>query len=90
MTNNVNNEVRAKEIVEERAKERVENLRRLLSKSITRLNDANELFRYECKVFGWDEDLAFDISETIGKLGVHLASISQWFDDEEEDKENRK
>lgn len=67
-----------------RAKERVENLRRLLAQSITRLDDANDLFRYECKVFEWDEDLAFCISETIGRLGVHLASINQWFDDEKE------
>ena len=74
MTNNAKNE--------ERAKERVENLRKLLAKSITRLDDANDLFRYECKEFGWNEDVAYGISETIGRLGVHLASISQWFDDE--------
>ena len=73
-----------------RAKERVENLRRLLAQSITRLNEANDLFRYECKVFEWDEDLAFCISETIGRLGVHLASISQWFDDEEENEDSNK
>lgn len=82
MTNNAKNY--------ERAKERVENLRKLLAQSITRLDNANDMFRYECKEFGWDEDLSFSISETIGKLGVHLASISQWFDDEEENEENSK
>lgn len=82
MTNNTKNKARAKE--------RVENLRRLLAQSITRLDEANDLFRYECKEFEWDEDLAFCISETIGRLGVHLASISQWFYDEEENEESNK
>lgn len=82
MTNNAKNY--------ERAKKRVENLRKLLTQSITRLDDANELFKYECKEFEWDEDLSYGISETIGKLRVHLASISQWFDDEEENEESNK
>ena len=82
MTNNAQNE--------KRAKERVENLRRLLAQSITRLDGANDLFRYECKEFGWDEDLAYCISKTIGRLGVHLASISQWFDEDEENEDSNK
>lgn len=71
----------------ERATERVEKLRKLLASSITSLHGANDLFRYECKTLGWEEELPFEIDETIGRLGVHLASITQWFDNEEGEKE---
>lgn len=70
-----------------RAKERVEKLRKLLARSTASLHAANDLFRYECKTHGWNEDLPFEIDETIGRLGVHLACVTQWFDDEEGAKE---
>lgn len=67
-----------------RAKERVEALKTALAKAITSVCAANDLFKYECECENWDPDVSIEIEDGLRIFGVALASLTRWYEDEEE------
>ena len=70
---------------EEIARKRVEELRKSVARAITSLSDKNEFFDSDCQELDWSPDTTIELAVAIRKLGVVLASLDQWYDDEEKE-----
>lgn len=61
-------------------KERVEQCVKSLSKAINLIESVNETMTTLCKVYDWNDDVAYQIGEAAAKLGYSLATLNRWFD----------
>ena len=72
------------------ARERVEDLRSALADSLNSLELKVDLFKYSCGVMKWNDDVAFQVEDAMLKMGLALATLSNWYKDDEQKKEEGK
>lgn len=75
---------------EDIARERVEDLRSALADSLNSLELKVDLFKYSCGVMKWNDDVAFQVEDAMLKMGLALATLSNWYKDDEQKKEEGK
>lgn len=71
------------EFREKRARERVEDLKMAIARGIGRIENPLDMFKYECSENKWNDEVAFQIEEGITKLGMALATLCTWYDEED-------
>jgi hypothetical protein len=67
----------------ERAKERIEELKKSLAKIITDIGHQTELLEYECQQNRWDDDVIDHIHNGLLQLSFAMATLAQWWDEDE-------
>lgn len=65
------------------AKERVEKAKTRLAKCINMLETTVEELKWSCSSMNWNDEVAFQIEEGMLKLGESLATLTNWYEDEE-------
>ena len=64
--------------------EQIERSRKRLAKCLNLLEAVTEELGYVFEVNReWNSDIKYQIEEAAGKLGFSLATLTNWFDDEE-------
>ena len=60
---------------------RIENARKRLAKLICSLDSVTMDVKSACELMDWNEDVAYEMENALGKLGTCLATLDCWFDD---------
>ena len=68
---------------EERAKRRVEDLKQALADALNNIEWKVDRFNFECEQMGWDAGVAIQIDDACKKLGFALATLTNWYKDED-------
>lgn len=69
-------------------KQRIEDSRLRIAKSINTLEQVHQELEWVFEVNkSWNSDIMFQVEEAIMKLGMSLATLTNWWDDPEEDDE---
>ena len=66
---------------EQLANERVENTKKRVAHAINLLEVASQEMKWACESMGWNDEVAFKIDEGMLKLGMTLATLERWHDD---------
>lgn len=66
---------------EKLANERVENTKKRVAHAINLLEVANQEIKWACESMGWNDEVSFQIEESTLKLGMTLATLVRWYDD---------
>lgn len=66
---------------EKRANERVENTKKRVAHALNLLEAANREMKWACQDMGWNDEVIFQIEEGMLKLGMALATLERWHDD---------
>ena len=67
--------------------EQIERSRKRLAKCLNLLEAVTDELEYVFEVNrDWNSDVKYQIEEAAGKLGFALATLTNWYDDEEEDR----
>lgn len=66
---------------EKLANERVENTKKRVAHAINLLEVSNQEIKWACESMGWNDEVSFQIEESMLKLGMTLATLVRWYDD---------
>ena len=66
---------------EKLSNERVENAKKRVAHAINLLEAANQEMKWACESMGWNDEIIFQIEEGMLKLGMALAILERWHDD---------
>ena len=72
----------------DRAKQVLQELKSALAKAITEVYVKNDIFRHLCERSNWDETVCFEVDDGLKELGVALATLERWYEDEDEGENN--
>ena len=73
-----------KEDLDNLSRQRVSEMRQALADSINKLELNIEMFKFVCEQNEWNDDVVYQIEEGALKLGMALATLVNWYKDEEE------
>ena len=76
-----------KKFEEQRARERVEDLKIALADSLNMIEGALEMFKFECEFNRWNDDVCMQIDDGCRQLGFALATICNWYKDDKKEEE---
>lgn len=65
------------------AEERVENTRKRIAHAINLLEVGNQELKWACESMGWNEEVTYQVSEAIERLGMALATLTRWDESDE-------
>lgn len=63
--------------------ERIERSRKEIAKIINRLEYVEQELKWACELADWNPDVAYQVEEAATKLGFALATLTNWFDDDD-------
>jgi len=66
------------------ADERSERAKKNVAKAINLLETGNQDLKWACESMGWNDEVTFQISEAVERLGMALATLVNWDDAAEE------
>ena len=69
-----------KEEKEKLANERVENTKKRVAHALNLLEAANREMKWACESMEWNDEVVFQIEEGMLKLGMPLATLERWHD----------
>ncbi len=70
-----------KEEKEKLANERVERTKKRVAHALNLLEAASQEMKWACESMGWNDEVVFQIEEGMLKLGMALATLERWHDD---------
>ena len=70
-----------KEEKEKHANERVESTKKRVAHALNLLEAASQEMKLACESMGWNDEVVFQIEEGMLKLGMALATLERWHDD---------
>lgn len=66
---------------EKLANERVERTKKRVAHALNLLEAANQEMKCACESMGWNDEVIFQIEDGMLKLGMALATLERWHDD---------
>lgn len=63
--------------------ERIEHSRKAIAKILNQLETVEQELKWACELADWNPDVAYQVEEAATKLGFTLATLTNWFDDDE-------
>ena len=66
---------------EKLANERVESTKKRVAHALNLLEAANQEMKWACESMGWNDEVVFQIEDSMLKLGMALATLERWHDD---------
>ena len=66
---------------EKLAAERVENSKKRVAHALNLLESASQEMKWACESMGWNDEVAYQIEDSMLKLGIALATLVRWNDD---------
>ena len=72
------------------SRERVEEFKQTIADCLNRLEGIVEPFKYVCQRKGWNDEVAFEVEDAMMKMGLALATLVNWWKDDEAAKEEGK
>ena len=63
------------------AAERVENSKKRVAHALNLLEVANQEMKWACESMGWNDEVVYQIEDSMLKLGIALATLVRWNDD---------
>ena len=66
---------------EKLSNERVENAKKRVAHALNLLEVANQETKWACESMGWNDEVTNQIEEGMLKLGMALATLERWYDD---------
>ena len=66
---------------EKLANERVESTKKRVAHALNLLEAANQEMKWACESMGWNDEVIFQIEDSMLKLGMALATLERWHDD---------
>ena len=66
---------------EKLANERVENTKKRVAHALNLLEVASQDMKWTCESMGWNDEVIYQIEEGMLKLGMALATLVRWHDD---------
>ena len=66
---------------EKLANERVESTKKRVAHALNLLEAASQEMKWSCESMGWNDEVVFQIEEGMLKLGMALATLECWHDD---------
>ena len=63
------------------ANERVENTKKRVAHALNLLEAASQEMKWSCESMNWNDEVVFQIEEGMLKLGMALATLERWYDD---------
>ena len=73
---------RSKEELETVARQKIEESRIAVAKSLNKLSSVEENFGWIFENMPWDSMIEYDLKEAMAKLGTLLAALDTWYEDE--------
>lgn len=62
--------------------ERIERSKKAIAKILNQLETVEQELKWACELADWNPDVAYQVEEAATKLGFALATLTNWFDDE--------
>lgn len=72
------------------SRERVEEFKQTIADCLNRLEGIVDPFKYVCQQNGWNDEVAFEVEDAMMKMGLALATLVNWWKDDEAAKEEGK
>ena len=66
---------------EKLSNERVENTKKRVAHALNLLEAANREMKWACEYMEWNDEVTYQIDEAMLKLGMALATLERWHDD---------
>lgn len=66
---------------EKLSNERVENTKKRVAHALNLLETASQEMKWACESMGWNDEVVFQIEDSMLKLGMALATLERWHDD---------
>ena len=66
---------------EKLSNERVENTKKRVAHALNLLEVANREMKWACESMSWNDEVTYQIEEGMLKLGMTLATLERWHDD---------
>ena len=66
---------------EKHANERVESTKKRVAHALNLLEAASQEMKWACESMGWNDEVVFQIEDSMLKLGMALATLERWHDD---------
>ena len=66
---------------EKLANDRVESTKKRVAHALNLLEAANQEMKWACESMGWNDEVVFQIEDSMLKLGMALATLERWHDD---------
>ena len=66
---------------EKLANDRVESTKKRVAHALNLLEAANQEMKWACESMGWNDEVVFQIEDGMLKLGMALATLERWHDD---------
>ena len=66
---------------EKLANERVESTKKRVAHALNLLEAASQEMKWACESMGWNDEVVFQIEDSMLKLGMALATLERWHDD---------
>ena len=63
------------------ANERVENTKKRVAHALNLLEAASQEMKWACESMNWNDEVVFQIEEGMLRLGMALATLERWYDD---------
>ena len=63
------------------AAERVENSKKRVAHALNLLETASQEMKWACESMSWNDEVIFQIEDGMLKLGMALATLERWHDD---------
>ena len=70
-----------KEEKEKLANDRVESTKKRVAHALNLLEAASQEMKWTCSDMGWNDEVVFQIEDGMLKLGMALATLERWHDD---------